>query len=167
MKSYKIGVTMSYRSRAFLSIALAFFSCIPVYAAQAATPAEDDRKIRELDAAWSQAIKAKDVEMISTYYAADGSLLADGARIATGTTAIKGVWQYMLTTPGFDLSFTPGRVEVSRAGDMALDIGAFVLSASGPRGAPVNTVGKYVVVWKKQPNGQWRVAADIFNSDPP
>jgi hypothetical protein len=27
--------------------------------------------------------------------------------------------------------------------------------------------GKYVTVWKKQANGQWKVAEDIFNADAP
>jgi ketosteroid isomerase-like protein len=29
----------------------------------------------------------------------------------------------------------------------------------------VNYVGKYVVVWKKAADGQWKVAVDISNSD--
>lgn len=157
---------MSRRILTILSLALAFYSCEPARWAQAAAQSEDARKIRELDATWLQAVKAKDADKISTYYAADGSLLAEGAPIATGATAIKNAWQQMLTTPGLDLSFTPSRVDVARAGDMAWEMGTFVLSAPDPKGRLVNTVGKYVVVWKKQPDGQWRAAADIFNSDP-
>ena len=25
--------------------------------------------------------------------------------------------------------------------------------------------GKYVVVWKKQPSGQWKAIVDVFNTD--
>ena len=32
-------------------------------------------------------------------------------------------------------------------------------------GNTVRVVGKYVVVWKKQANGQWKAVVDIFNTD--
>ena len=35
----------------------------------------------------------------------------------------------------------------------------------GPQGTVNTDVGKYVVVWKKQPDKQWKVIADIFNTD--
>jgi uncharacterized protein (TIGR02246 family) len=145
-------------------VALVLASVLLVTQVEAAAP--EDSKIRELDAAWLQAVKAKDLDRILTYYAPDGTLLADGATTVTGPTGIKGVWQYMLATPGFDLTFTPGHIRVSRAGDMAMDIGTFELVTSGPQGGPVKEVGKYVVVWTRQPDRQWRVSADIFNSSP-
>jgi ketosteroid isomerase-like protein len=49
---------------------------------------------------------------------------------------------------------------------MASEIGTFTESAADSSGKVNTTVGKYVVVWRKQPDGQWRVTADIFNSDP-
>jgi ketosteroid isomerase-like protein len=34
-------------------------------------------------------------------------------------------------------------------------------------GQPVNDHGKLVEIWKKQADGKWKVAVDIFNSDLP
>jgi hypothetical protein len=36
-----------------------------------------------------------------------------------------------------------------------------------PPGAaePVGDEGKYVEIWRKQPEGSWKVVLDIFNSD--
>lgn len=32
---------------------------------------------------------------------------------------------------------------------------------------PVHEIGKYLTVWKKQPDGSYRIIRDIFNSDGP
>ena len=57
-----------------------------------------------------------------------------------------------------DLSI-PGAPEVFVIGDLA--------AVNDPQGKPVNDRGKYVVVWKKQSDGNWKAVADIINSDLP
>ena len=64
--------------------------------------------------------------------------------------------------PGKSLSWEAKKVEVSRSGDLAYLIGAYRLAMKGAQDR-----GKFVEVWKKQPDGQWKVVADIFNSDLP
>ena len=71
----------------------------------------------------------------------------------------------MMRTPGFDLTFVPEQIIVSSSGDMALDRGTYRLTIAPGGKAQVDT-GKYVVVWRKI-GGEWKVAADIFNSDLP
>ena len=70
-----------------------------------------------------------------------------------------------MSLPGFALSFAPTKIEVAKGGDLAYDVGTFELKANYAQGNPAITVGKYVVVWKKQPDTRWRVVADIFNTD--
>jgi ketosteroid isomerase-like protein len=38
---------------------------------------------------------------------------------------------------------------------------------SDPSGKPINDRGKYLAVWKKQPDGTWKCVMDIWNSDLP
>jgi ketosteroid isomerase-like protein len=57
------------------------------------------------------------------------------------------------------------KVEAARSGDLAYEIGTFEESFKDGNGKPVKVVGKYVVVWKKQPTGQWKAIADIFNTN--
>ena len=38
---------------------------------------------------------------------------------------------------------------------------------SPPAGDPVQDIGKYIVVYRRQANGAWQAVADIFNSDQP
>ena len=36
-----------------------------------------------------------------------------------------------------------------------------------PDGTPMGDFGKYATIWKKQPDGSWKVVLDIVNSDVP
>jgi uncharacterized protein (TIGR02246 family) len=127
--------------------------------------ATEEAKIRKLELDWEQAVQSKDLEKIVQFYAPDGSMMADRVPIANGTAAIRRVWQQVLGIPGFGVSFTPTRIDVAEAHDMASDIGTFTVSAVDASGKVNTIVGKYVAVWRKQPDGQWRVTADIFNFD--
>jgi len=48
---------------------------------------------------------------------------------------------------------------------LSYDVETFELKLNDANGSPTTMMGKYVVVWKKQPDGHWKAAADIFNSD--
>ena len=51
--------------------------------------------------------------------------------------------------------------------DVAYMRGTFAMTLE-PEGAPaVSMAGKYVEILKKQADGTWRFAVDIFNSDAP
>ena len=114
---------------------------------------------------WLQLVKAKDAAAIATLYAEDGAVMPPNGPIAKGRDAIQKAWAGMVQTPGFDLTFTPEQIIVSSSGDMALDRGTYKLAVA-PGGKPQTDTGKYVVVWRKV-GGEWKAAADIFNSDLP
>ena len=117
------------------------------------------------DEAWSQS--AADLDGLMSFVADDASMLPFDAPIATGKEAIRAVFSALSSAPGFALSWSATGAVVSRAGDLGYTIGTFELTVNDAEGNPVTTVGKYVTVWKKQADGQWKVAADIFNRDAP
>jgi ketosteroid isomerase-like protein len=41
------------------------------------------------------------------------------------------------------------------------------MTMTGPDGKPMSETGHYVVVWRKQADGTWKVAVDAPLSDPP
>jgi ketosteroid isomerase-like protein len=133
--------------------------------AQQPNPNPDQQAIHKLDQAWSAAAGSKDLEKTVSYYSDDASAYPFNAPIATGKEAIQQLWSHLMSLPGFALSFTPTKIEVARSGDIAYDVGTFEMKTTDPQGKLVSEVGKYVVVWKKQPKGQWKVIADIFNTD--
>lgn len=125
----------------------------------------DEQAIRGQVDRWLQLIKAKDAASIAALYAEDGAVMPPNGPIGKGRAAIQQTWASMMQTPGFDLTFVPEQIVVSSSGDMALDRGTYRLAVA-PDGTAQTDTGKYVVVWRKI-GGEWKAAADIFNSDLP
>jgi uncharacterized protein (TIGR02246 family) len=126
--------------------------------------AADEAAIRAADAAWSKAAGEKDLERTVSYYADGAVLMAAGSPLASGKDAIKKGFTEMMANPGFALSFAPTKVEVSKAGDLAYEIGDYSLTFSDKKGKPLTTKAKYVVVWGKQADGSWKVLVDAPNT---
>lgn len=125
----------------------------------------DELAIRGHVDRWLQLVKAKDAAGIAALYAEDGAVMPPNAPIGKGRTAIQQTWASMMRTPGFGLTIAPEQIIVSSAGNMALDRGTYSLTIA-PDGTTQTDTGKYVVVWRKI-GREWKVAADIFNSDLP
>jgi ketosteroid isomerase-like protein len=128
------------------------------------TRAADESTIRNLDAQWSKAAAAKDVDGSVSYYSDDASLLAPNAPIASDKHGIRAAWASLLG-PDTSLTWQASKVEVSRSGDLAYVQGVYQLTSKDARGKPTADNGKFVEVWKKQADGKWKTVADIFNSD--
>ncbi len=133
--------------------------------APADSRAADEAAIRQADAASLKAIAAKQLDATLSFYDEGASLFIPNAPIVTGREAIRKAWTQMFAATGF--AFTPKttQVEVARSGDLACVQGSYESAANAPKGALVTDRGKFVVVWKKQADGAWKVAADIWNSD--
>ncbi len=148
-----------------VAVALLLIVGIEMSLAQKSNPNPDEQAIRKLDKDWSAAAGSKDVDKTVSFYADDASAFPFNAPIATGKEQIRQVWAHLTSLPGFALTFAPTKIEVAKSGDLAYDVGTFELKANDAQGNATTTVGKYVVVWKKQPDKQWKATADIFNTD--
>jgi ketosteroid isomerase-like protein len=125
----------------------------------------EEQAIRRLDAGWSAAAESKDVAKVISYYAEDGAALPFNAPLAKGKEQTQKLWAGLMSIPGFALSFAPTKIEVAKSGEMAYDVGTFELKLNDANGKSTTTPGKYVVVWKKQADKQWKAVADVFNTD--
>ena len=130
------------------------------------TRAADESAIRDLDAQWSKAAMARDLDGTVSYYSDEASLLAPNAPIAADKQSIRAAWASLLA-PGASVSWQANKVEVARSSDLAYIVGVYQLTLNDSQGKPVMDRGKFVEVWKKQADGKWKVVADIFNSDLP
>ncbi len=71
----------------------------------------------------------------------------------------------MFASPGFVITWQPTKVRVGKSGEMAWVSGTYELTMNDASGKPINDRGKYLEVWEKQTDGNWKCAADMWNSD--
>jgi uncharacterized protein (TIGR02246 family) len=117
--------------------------------------------IRSLDKDWAAAAAAKDLDKSTSYYADDAQMFAPGAPPAVGKDSVRKTWSGLLTAPDFvSLTFAPTSVQVAQAGDMAYELGTYEIVMKDKKGKPTPQKGPYVVVWKKQGDGSWKVEVD-------
>jgi ketosteroid isomerase-like protein len=123
--------------------------------------------IRAADAAWLKAFRAKDLDASVGFLDANGSMLVPHAPIVTGKKAVK-----KLIAAGFDLkdyklSWRPDKAGVARSGELGYTSGKYKVSFMDASGRTIFEKGKYLMIWKKQKNGDWKVLFDMNNSDSP
>jgi ketosteroid isomerase-like protein len=123
-----------------------------------ANVAQERETLMRLDREWAASMK--DMDKFMSYYAPDASIYPPGMPVATGSGPIRDVLTKMSSAPGFSLEFSPTKADVSASGDVGYTTGAYQATMNG-----TTEEGKYITVWKKQPDGLWKVMEDIFNAD--
>jgi uncharacterized protein (TIGR02246 family) len=124
--------------------------------------------VRSVEADWVKDIATKDVDKFVSYFSDDASFLAPNEMLITGKDNIKAAFRPMLADPNFALTFQSTRGEASKSGDFVYVIGTYSMTISSPRDQkPVTDQGKYLAVYKKQADGNWKAVADMVNSDLP
>ena len=134
------------------------------------TRAADEAAIRAAAKEWAAAGQAKDAEKFAAFYTEDATLMLEGAPDFKGKAAIREALAGMMQDSNFALSFETTAVQVARSGDIAYEQGTYSLTTTDPKTKakkPATQKGNYVVVWKKQADGQWKAAVDAPVSDPP
>jgi uncharacterized protein (TIGR02246 family) len=159
------------RFRSLIFVALLFVAVAGLAACSMNTPpatptasadnrAADEAAIRKLDADWLTAVAAKDAHQSVSFYADSVSVLVPGAHMVVGKDAAEKSFTAMMATPGFALTFTPTKIEVSRAGDFAYELGRYEFTMPDKKGKLQTDKANYVVVWAKQPDGAWKAIVD-------
>jgi uncharacterized protein (TIGR02246 family) len=123
--------------------------------------------IRKTDSAWLAATVAHDVDRTVPFWADDATILAPGMPAIVGKDAIRNYVAGAFATPGFSISWTTEKVEVSQSGDLAYSSGTDRISLTGPDGKPMTQENRGVAVWKKQPDGSWRCVLDVMSPSAP
>lgn len=83
-----------------------------------------------------------------------------------GKNAIRGWGRGFLSM--FSCRFSLSVEEVRVAADWAFERGHYKMSMTPKAGGPaVEDNGKYITVYERQPDGSWKIARDIWNSDQP
>lgn len=136
-----------------------------------ADPAVDAAAVREAivakDKVFSDAMMAGDSEALSQLYAEDAVILPPNGPRAEGTAGVRETWSAALEGSSVAAStLDSDLIAVTAAGDYAYAVGSYTDSGTATDGSEWSDQGKYLTVWKNV-DGEWKIAADIWNSDNP
>ena len=126
--------------------------------ARSANVEQERTALMTADREWSQT--TTDPDKFASFVAADASFYPPGMPVVKGQAAVKDVFKQMSSAPGFTLQWSADKAEIGGAGDIGYTTGTYQAAQGGG-----SERGKYVTVWKKQADGQWKVVEDIFNAD--
>jgi len=122
----------------------------------------DEKAVRDADEQWSRAAAAKDLDKTVSFYTDDAVVLPPNQAAVSTKDGIRNFWKGFLDSLT-DISWKTSRVEMAKSGDMGYLIGTYTMTMKDG----TKDTGKYCEVWKKQADGKWKVAADMFSSDLP
>ena len=142
----------------------------PATATLAGNPAPDAAVVRQaIDNAnvrFDSAVVKGDTATLAGLYADDAVLMMSGSPAARGHEAIAKSFAGMGSAMKLS-AFKLQTQDVIVAGDYAIETGSYEMTAQPvAKGAkPAHDVGKYLVLWKKQADGSYKILRDIANSD--
>ena len=132
-----------------------------------AQPAKADparAAIEKQNAAFTAAFGRGDIAAVAAAYAEDAIAFPPDGEMARGRPAIEALWRGLRDAGG--KTITLNTVDVHSSGRLAAETGTAVLKIQPPSGGEQSQTVKYVVVWKKQPDGAWKLYRDIWNAMP-
>jgi len=153
--------------RSSASPVLVVFSLLAFSPSGFTQPAKSDpvrAAIEKQNAAFSAAFGRGDIAAVAAAYAEDAIALPPDGEMVRGRPAIQALWKGLLDAGGKAITLTT--VDVHSSGSLAAETGTATLKIQPPSGAEQSQAVKYVVVWKKQPDGTWKLYRDIWNAIP-
>jgi uncharacterized protein (TIGR02246 family) len=120
-------------------------------------------RIQELSRRFSAAYVAGDIETMVSLYTPDAVIFPNNSEAIRGHEAIRRYWTL---GPGQRVTLhraTPAEIRID--GSHAYDHGVYEISGERDGTAWGPTHGKYVIVWRRTPQG-WRMHLDMWNSRP-
>lgn len=119
------------------------------------------------DDAFSEAYQASDdpAATLSAGFLDDANLLAPDMPMARGKEASIAIFAALELLPEYSLRWKAEIAEVGGGGDLGYTIGPYHMEFQDPEGNPVVIDGKFMTIWKKQDDGAWKIAVDMFNTD--
>ncbi len=143
--------------RAALGVILALASCLA--RGQATDVEAAKRAIRIADLELAKAVADRSLQ--SFVALVDDEAIFFGKDVSRGRNAVSKAWLPFFTDRALFLKWHPTQAEVSSCGDLGYSIGDYERIGKDATGYPVSVTGNYVSIWRRQPDGRWKIILDI------
>ncbi|HLB91001.1 MAG TPA: SgcJ/EcaC family oxidoreductase [Terriglobales bacterium] len=125
----------------------------------------DEAAITGAGVALAQAAEAKDLDKCMSFYVDDPVLFVPGAPAVVGKDAVRQAFAGFLEVQALKLETSGLIIDVAQSGDLAFERGSYSNTITDAKGKTTTETGKLALVWKKQTDGSWKIAADTNASD--
>jgi len=118
----------------------------------------------DLEARFAKDVAERGGAAFADWFAPDGVVLGNGQQPMVGLVAI--VKSANWSPRDYQLTWTPTDAVLGPSGDMGYTWGHFEGHSKDANGNPVTTSGRYMTIWRKQPDGGWKVVLDAGSNEP-
>ena len=118
------------------------------------------------DAEWAAAASAgENIDLILSFWTDDVVVMPPGFPSITGKDALREYVESSFRIPGFYINWKSDDVKFSPDGKLAYMFSQNEVAMNGEDGTPVTMQGRAVTIWRREEDGEWRCAVDIWNSE--
>jgi ketosteroid isomerase-like protein len=147
-----------------LALLFIFISSMTLASAQPDLDA-DRAALIKAEADFEKARAERGLEGWLSYFADDAANVNPGQPIVMGKAEMRKRLEKEWN-PDLKLTWKPAKADVAASRDLGYTFGTWELTGASRSGDAVHLTGKYATVWKKQPDGSWKVVLDLGNVDP-
>ena len=116
------------------------------------------QEVDSLNRAMEQAFARGDMMAVAKFYADDAKLMGPGGPDISGRAAIDRYWAGIKGAKSWKLEL----LDLGGDRTTAYQVGRSTLVTSGGAGNQTS-VSRFVVIWKRQPDGSFRIALDFYH----
>lgn len=121
--------------------------------------------LMELEGKFARAVAEGGGKAFASWFADDALTLNNGQPAVMGRAAIAGKAQW--DPKQYQLTWVPEGAQMGPSNDMGFTWGHYEGRSKDQNGNPVTVSGRYITVWKKMPDGTWKVALDASANEAP
>jgi ketosteroid isomerase-like protein len=124
-----------------------------------------EAELIETDRAFARSTAEGGLDAWVQHFAPEGAMISGQGEI-TGEPYIRAAMAPVLTDSTVAFTWRPQRARVAESGELGYTVGDYRISRIDSTGQAAETLdrGKYVTIWRRQPDGTWKVVADIGSS---
>lgn len=116
-------------------------------------------------AQFAETFNRGDISALAAMYDTGAVVLAPNAPVMRGRQNVEALWSGARQQGFKTLSLTVQSVE--SLGAHAIELGSYTLVIQPAGQTETTDRGKYMVIWKRQADGSWKLYRDMFNSSMP
>lgn len=150
-----------------LGLFVVLLSLVVLVAAEATrgSKASERETLLQLDREFDAGVAAGGAAAWASYFADNGTMVGRTGAPVSGPEAIRQAMAPLFGNPNFSLRWQPTEAEILIPGDLGYTTGRYERRAPNADGKLELERGRYVTLWRKQPDGAWRIVFDTGAPD--